>query len=73
MANRNAAKNLTEEGRQLGLKRSLDARRSKQAQRRQKVRKMIEAGVSKSEMARRLGVGRDTIQRDCAAIEGEGE
>ncbi|MDE0398905.1 MAG: helix-turn-helix domain-containing protein [Candidatus Poribacteria bacterium] len=54
----------TNKDRKLALKISIEQRRKQQAQRRKKVRKMFDSGMSKTAIAKELGVARETVWKD---------
>ena len=59
----------TQSDRLKGAKTSLAARRKQQAERRKKVRELYDTGMSKTAIARELGVDYRTVDRDLKAVE----
>ena len=59
----------TQSDRLKGAKTSLAKRREKQAERREKVKAMFDTGMSKTAIARELGVDWRTVDRDLKAVE----
>ena len=60
---------LTQKDRLKGAEASLTVRRQKQLERRKKVKQMFDAGMSKSAIARELGVDRGTVDTDLKHVE----
>ena len=60
---------LKQKDRLKGAKTSLAVRREKQAERREKVKQMFDTGISKTAIARKLGVNWRTVDRDLKAVE----
>lgn len=60
---------LTQKDRLKGAKASLAKRRKNQAKRRKKVKQMFDTGMSKTAIAKALGVDRHTVDTDLKATE----
>ena len=66
---KNYANNISDEARKRGAVNSVQRRAEKRNARRAQVKIMLDAGLSKSEIARRCGVHYETIRSDIAAIQ----
>ena len=60
---------LTQKDRLKGAEKSREVRRKKQAERRKKVKQMFDTGMSKTAIAKALGVDRHTVDTDLKATE----
>ena len=69
MSYANIHENLTPEARKRGREAGLRRRNEKRHARIAQVQLMITQGLSKAEIARRLGVSNETIRRDCKTFE----
>ena len=71
MSYKHVAKNLTAADRKKGRQVGLQVKQEKRNARIAKVKLLRAQRVSKSEIARRLGVSDETVRRDCKTFEGK--
>ena len=65
--------NLTDEGRQKAAAKTNAITGARKAKRQEKVKELLDEGIPKNEIAKRLGVRPETISRDIRALKQKGK